>query len=212
MAYEFNGTSDYIEATAAVVTAVPLTMACWVNPDNTTANHSSLAVSASTGLERWLLQLAGGISGDPIRAFAQGGGSLAAAESASAFTANTWQHAAARFSANNNRRAYRNGVGGTANTTSITPTGVNRTNIGCNFGSGSRGGFHDGEIAEVGIWNVALDDAEIAALANGFRCSLIRPSNLVFYAPIIREVDDYARGVSLTTSGAVVSVNPRRIA
>lgn len=212
MAYEFDGIDDYIEATSAVVTAVPLTMACWVNPDNTTANHAPLAVSADTGLERWILQLAGGISGDPVRAFAQGGGSLASASSASGFTANTWQHAAARFSANNNRRAYLNGVGGTANTTSITPTGVNRTNIGCNFGSGARAGFHDGEIAEVGIWNVALEDDEIAALYKGFRCSLIRPKNLVFYAPIIRQVDDYARGVSLTTSGAVVSVNPRRIA
>jgi hypothetical protein len=186
-------------------------MACWVNPDNTTANHSSLAVSASTGLERWILQLAGGISGDPIRAFTQSGGTSATGESASGFTANTWQHAAARFSANNNRRAYRNGVGGTANTTSITPTGVNRTNIGCNYGSGSRAGFHDGEIAEVGIWNVALDDAEIAALASGVRCSLVRPQSLVFYAPIVREAIDL-KGESLSVSGATVSVHPKRFA
>jgi hypothetical protein len=54
---------------------------------------------------------------------------------------------------------------------------------------------------------VGVTRKRTAALAKGFRCSLIRPSNLVFYAPIIREVDDYARGVSLTTSGAVVSVN-----
>lgn len=210
MAYEFNGTSDYIEATSAVVTAVPLTMACWVNPDNTTANHTPLAVSADTGLERWILQLAGGISGDPIRAFTQGGGSTSSASSASGFTANTWQHAAARFSANNNRRAYLNGVGGTVGTTSITPTGVNRTNIGCNWGSGARAGFHDGEIAEVGIWNVALDDAEIAALATGVRCSLVRPQSLVFYVPIVREAIDH-KGVSLSVSGATVSVHPRRI-
>lgn len=210
MAYEFNGTSDYIEATSAVVTAVPLTMACWVNPDNTSANHTPIAVSADTGLERWMLQLAGGLAGDPIRAFTQGGGSNDTAN-ASAFTANTWQHAAARFSANNNRRAYRNGVGGTANTASITPTGVNRTNIGCSWASAARAGFHDGEIAEVGIWNVALDDAEIAALATGVRCSLVRPQSLVFYAPLIRDVIDLSKGVSLTTTGATVSVHPRRI-
>lgn len=212
MAYDFDGIDDYIEATSAVVTVVPVTMACWVNPDNVTTNFTPLALSADTGTERLMLQLAGALSGDPVRAVTQGGGVAAVVATAAAFTANTWQHVAARFSANNNRRAYRNGIGGTANTASLTPTGLNRTNIGCNYGAGVRTGFHDGEVAEVGIWDVALDNDEIAALADGFRCSLIRPNNLVFYAPIIRQVDDYARSVSLTTSGAVVSVNPRRIA
>lgn len=212
MAYEFNGTSDYIEATSAVVTAVPLTMACWVNPDNTNTNFNVLAVAADTGTERWMLQMAGALGGDFVRAVTQGSGSTTVGQTATAFTANSWQHIAARFNANNNRRAYINGVGGTAGTTSVTPAGPNTTNIGYSYSSSTRGGFHDGEIAEVGIWNVGLDDAEIAALAKGYRCSLIRPQNLVFYAPIVRQVDDYARGLSLTTSGAVVSPHPRRIA
>jgi hypothetical protein len=212
MAYDFDGIDDHIEATSAVVTGVPLTLACWFNPDNITTNFIAMSISANTGTERHILQLAGAVAGDPVRAQSSGGGTTVQGSSATGYSASTWQHAAARFSANNNRRAYLNGVSGTVNTGSVTPTGLNRTNIGCSYAAGVTATFMAGLVAEVGIWNVALDDAEIVALYKGFRCSLIRPKNLVFYAPIIREVDDYARGVSLTTYGAVVAAHPRRIA
>lgn len=211
MAYDFDGTDDYIEATSAAVTAVPLTMACWFNPDNVTANIAPLTVSADTGTEIHRIQLAGAVAGDPVRAQSSSGGTTVQGASATGYSASTWQHAAARFSANNNRRAYLNGVGGTANTSSVTPTGLNRTNIGCSWAGGVRSTFMAGLVAECGIWNVALDDAEIEALAEGIRPSLVRPQNLVFYAPLVREVIDY-RGLSLTTSGAVVDIHPRRIA
>lgn len=210
MAWDFDGTDDYIEATSAVVTGVPLTLACWFNPDNVTANLAPLTVSANTGTELHRIQLAGALAGDSVRAQSAGGGTTVQGLSATGYSASTWQHAAARFSANNNRRAYLNGVGGTANTSSVTPTGLNRTNIGCSWAAGVRATFMAGLVAECGIWDVALDDAEIEALAKGVRCSLVRPQNLVFYAPIVREAIDH-KGVSLSVSGATVSVHPRRI-
>jgi hypothetical protein len=41
-----------------------------------------------------------------------------------------------------------------------------------------------GRIAEVAIWNAALTDAEVAALASGVRAWMLRPANLKVYAPL----------------------------
>ena len=211
MSYDFDGTDDYIEAESAVVTGAPLTMACWFNPDNIATNFIAMAISANTGTERHILQLAGGVAGDPVRAQTTAGGTTAQSATTAAFSASTWQHAAARFNAANNRRAYLNGVGAVANTLSLTPAGLNRTNIGCGWASNARAAYMNGLIAEAAIWNVGLNDDEIAALADGFRPSLIRPDALVLYAPLVREAADYRGGVSLTVSGALVADHTRRI-
>lgn len=43
----------------------------------------------------------------------------------------------------------------------------------------------DGAIAEVGIWNVALSDSDVALLAKGVSPLMVHPESLVFYAPLI---------------------------
>jgi hypothetical protein len=214
MAYAFDGTDDYIEAASAVLTAAPLTMACWFRPVNTTTNFSLMSLSVDTGAtDRFVLQAAGAVTGDPVRLqITQGGTTSNAATSSSGFTANTWYHAAGVFTSSTSRKAYISGVGGTADTTNLTPSGVNRTGIGYHITSGSRTVFTNGRIAEAAIWDVALDDAEIAALAKGFRPSLIRPASLRLYVPLVREVADYSRGVALTTSGPLVADHTRRVA
>lgn len=212
MAYDFDGIDDYMEVASSVVTAVPLTIACWFKADNVTTNYNLINVSTSTGTDRWTLQLAGAVAGDPVRAQTSAGGSTAQSATGTGYTAGTWYHGAARFSANNNRRGYIDGVGGTANTTSLTPSGTDTTNVGCLYTSSTRSSFMDGQVAECGIWSVALTDDEIASLARGYRCSLVRPSSLVFYAPLVREIRDLMRGASITSSAPVVAVHPRRIA
>jgi hypothetical protein len=72
------------------------------------------------------------------------------------------------------------------------------------------GGFFTGDIAEVGIWNVALTAAEIAPLAKGMTCDKIRPQNLVFYAPLVRDLIDQKGGLTITNNnGATVATHPR---
>jgi len=213
MAYDFDGTDDYIEATSAVLTAAPLTLACWFNSDSTTVNQALLSLSSANGQNRFILQAAGGaVSGDPVRAITTAANTSSNADSLTSYTANTWHHAAATFESTTHRRAFIDGVGGTAETTLRSPTTINSTRIGHTIVSSARGQFTNGRIAEACIWNVALDDAEIASLADGYRPSLIRPSAIVFYVPLIREVADYERALSLTTSGALVAVHTRRIA
>jgi|SRR5215831_10134457 len=50
--------------------------------------------------------------------------------------------------------------------------------------SAANAGPFDGRIAEAAVWNVALSNAEIAALAAGVSPAYFRRSNLVFYVPI----------------------------
>lgn len=212
MAYDFDGTDDYIEATSAVLTAAPLTLACWFNSDSATVSQALLSLSSANGQNRFILQAAGAATGDPVRAITTAANAGSNADSPTGYTANTWHHAAATFQSSSHRRAFIDGVGGTAETTTRLPDQINSTRIGHTIVASARGQFTNGRIAEACIWNVALDDAEIASLADGYRPSLIRPSAIVFYAPLIREVADYERALSLTTSGALVAVHTRRIA
>lgn len=65
-------------------------------------------------------------------------------------------------------------------------------------------------MAEVGIWNVALTQPEIASLAKGITCDKIRPQNLVFYAPLVRDLIDAKGGRAITNNnGATVAPHPR---
>lgn len=212
MAYDFDGTDDYMQALSAPVTAAPLTMACWFNVDNITARHTLICLTDGIGSDQFILEADGTVAGDPIRARTFAGGSFSNAVSATGFSATTWHHCAARFISATNRRAYIDGVGGTANTVSRTPTGIDETVLGAAYASSALGLYTNGRIAEAAIWNTDLTDDEIAALAKGFRPSLIRPASLRLYVPLVREVADYSRAVSLTTSGPVVAVHPRRIA
>jgi hypothetical protein len=47
----------------------------------------------------------------------------------------------------------------------------------------------DGQLADLGIWPVALTAAEVGALAAGFSPLLIRPQSHVLYSPLIRDED-----------------------
>ena len=67
-----------------------------------------------------------------------------------------------------------------------------------------------GQMAEVGIWNVALTDAEIASLADGMTCDKVRPQSLVFYAPLVRELIDARGGLTITNNNtATVAAHTR---
>jgi hypothetical protein len=69
-----------------------------------------------------------------------------------------------------------------------------------------------GDIAEFAAWSSALTADEAASLSRGFSPRLIRPTALVSYMPLIREVQDL-RGVNgaPTLSGTTVAAHPRVI-
>jgi hypothetical protein len=209
MAYDFNGTSQVLEITSAVVTATPLTMACWFNPDNATNNMALVSINnkASVGT-RFALFAMGGIAGDPVRADTNGSDN---AETTSGFSVSTWQHAAGVWTSATSRTAYLNAANAATNTGNTTPSGLNVTTIGGRYSSNVIGAFLDARIAEVGIWNVALTAAEIASLAKGMTCDKVRPQSLVFYAPLVRELQDVRGGLTITNNNTATVANHPRV-
>lgn len=67
-------------------------------------------------------------------------------------------------------------------------------------------GFN-GDISEVAIYNVALTDAEVISLANGFKPTRVRPQNLRFYLPLIRNLQDIRNALTLTNNNSSTPAN-----
>jgi hypothetical protein len=199
----------YISAASAVLSGVPITMACRFNSDDLTAEQVLVNIGRSDNDAHYFVLMArGGVGGDPVGCLTEDGIAFAAAATSSGYSANTWHHAAAVFDAVDSRAVFIDGGGKGTNATSVTPASLDQTAIGVQLGIGVSGGT-SGRVAEVGIWDVALTDAEVAVLAAGYSPLLVRPQNLVFYAPLVREILDVVGGVSLTNTGSTVGDHPR---
>jgi hypothetical protein len=206
MAYDFVAAStQYLSTTTTPVTGTPLTLACWFYKDlslNTrlvdlvdTTNGSSFQIRANIG-----------------SAVSARVGALAADQSAvGTQVLDQWRHAAGVFTSSTSRTAYVDGTAGTANTANVTPSDADFIMIGAGNSTTSPLTPHDGRIADVGIWNVALTAAEISALAKGAACNLVRPQSLVFYAPLIRNLQDVRDGRTITNTNAATVANHPRI-
>ena len=136
-------------------------------------------------------------------------GTTASTTTTTTAAANTWNHAAGVYTSATSRTAYLNGGGSTTNTTNIAISNFAQIGIGARDAL-AWGGFYNGDIAEVGIWNAALTADEIASLARGMTCDKVRPQSLVFYAPLVRDLNDQKGGLTITNNnGATVANHPR---
>jgi hypothetical protein len=204
MAYDFNGTNQFLEVGSAVVNR-PCTMAAWAYLDNVTGARDIVSVSSKTASE--VLRL--NVIGTQFRIADQG--NVNAVANGGTMFANVWNHYAGVFVSGSSRTPYTNGVAGAENTTTVAAITPTFTNIGAFYGGTATAiQFMDGLIAEVGIWDVALTAAEISSLAKGMTCDKVRPQSLVFYAPLVRDLIDAKGGRTITNNnGATVANHPR---
>jgi hypothetical protein len=204
MAYDLDGTSSYLSLASAPVNTLPLTMAAWFNPDSVSVDGTIMCLANSAGNERLSMKAAGAVAGVPVAAEARSAANAAnSANTSTSYTASTWQHAVAVYASTTSRTSYLNGGGGVESTTSIAfANGVNRLAIGARLAAGTPGTYLDGRIGEAGLWNVALDLDEIAALAKGLSPLLIRPNSLMFYAPLVRGLTNVRSATLLTSNGS----------
>jgi hypothetical protein len=214
MAYEFTAaSSQYLSVATAPATVAPLTMACWFRAATITGAHALICLNSTTATDRHVLLLRGDLAGDPVSFFSAAGASNAAANSTTSFSANTWYHACGVLSSSASRSVYLNAGGVATQTTNLATGGLSQTSIGAQrfltFPLGAS--FMGGQIAEVGIWNAALTAAEIASLAKGMACDKVRPQNLVFYAPLIRDLIDAKGGLAITNNNGATVANHTRV-
>jgi hypothetical protein len=212
MAFLFaSASSQYLIGGSAPVTAEPLTISCWYRPTSTPGVNVVVSINGATGNDRFMLVVR---SSDMQAIRIDTAGSATTAVSAvSTNNAGEWVHLLGVFgSSGENIAAYRNGAVGTPVTNPGTSITVNRILIGARLSGGAAGAFANGDIAEVGVWNVALSAAEIAALSKGVTPARVRASNLAYELRLIRTIQDLRRGLVMTnTNGATVSPHPRII-
>lgn len=224
-AQDFNGSTEWGESSTVEVSAAPMTICAWGNADNATGNHNAVGVSKEGGstTEYFILNWSGAVAGDPIRAVVAGEliGSpsiFGIAATTTGYSAGTWHHGCTVFASSTSRSAYIDGGSKGSNTDDRTPSGVNRTSIGTAWSGGSggaptRGAAFSGHVAEVGIWNVALTDDEVATLAKGYAPPCVRRNALVAYYPMVRDATSLkdlfsATANHLTLTGGTVSDHP----
>ena len=213
MAYDFNGTNQSMQTASTPVNTPPFTLACWFNVDALTSANGAvlMGIFHPAGFSRYGVSL--GQAPSPLYAFqADAANNVALAITSINASTATWSHGAAVFTSNTERSVFLNGGNNATNTTNNAPTNANitRVGIGAQFFNNITASPVDGKLAEVGIWNAALTAAEIASLAKGMTCDKVRPQNLVFYAPLVRDLQDVRGGLTITNNNAAtVATHPR---
>lgn len=213
MARSFNGSTHKLtRADTCGISGYPVTFACWFNPANVTAGHGLINFGNSTDNGKYIgLWADGEAAGDPINAVIVNPGALRSGNT-SAFSASTWQHAAGVFTSTS-LQSWLNGTAGTATAHSTAWPSTNRTGVGA-LERATPGKFLNGSCAEAAIWNVALTDDEIKALAAGLSPLQVRPQSLVAYWPLFARAtneEDWVGGNTLTVTGATAADHPRII-
>jgi len=204
-----DAASQYLEYGGAVVTDYPFSVAIWFYSDST-AKQTLFWVGDKDAPDNYFeMQLSGETSGT-VAATARGNDIEQHANTSSTYSTNTWHHTAAVFTDATDRAAFLDGGNKGTDNVDTTPSGLDRSTIGRSADS-TPSDYMSGRIAEVGVWNVALTDAEVAILARGYSPLFVRPQNLVAYWPLIRDEDqDRVGGYDMTAYNTpTIAAHPR---
>lgn len=220
MSRSFNGSSDKLSYAGAAITATPLTMAAWIKRGTAGTSAGTVMFLGNSGsvgnVNHWRVNRAFTDDGNASVTAStcgptSGASNATCTRSITDWPEDTWGHVAGVFGSDTSRYGYAQGVASTETTASKTPSGANITTLGKQDNITGASWF-SGEMAEAAIWNVALDAAEIAALAAGVCPLLVRPTSLVSYWPIIGQYSpeiDMKGGYGLTVTGTSTANHPR---
>lgn len=209
MAFRFDGSSQYGRTGSTPVSGVPITIAGWFNSDNETTSQAVIYLTNSSDNAQYIGLLAvGSHAENQVRALMRStlGFPFLSANTTSGYTSGTWHHAACRFPDNDTAEVWLDGGNyGISTAATETPSGLNRLTIGHSENAlGFSSQYFDGKLAEIGIWNTDLTDAEINSLSKGFSPLFVRPQNLVFYVPLVNTSisDDLVGNLDISWSGS----------
>lgn len=209
-----QGSSQYLANANAVVSSLPISMSGWFYSGDVTTIQRVLSIDDDGNPGNQISIYIDGINQDSLRAQAWNGSDQANAATLTPYSANTWTHIAGTFTeagGDVTATIWKDGGDkiGSGGITMSVPSGLTDTHIGAvrpSFNSQ----YFNGRLAEPGIWNAALTDAEVAILATGISPIAVRPQSLVAYWPltgrggiVLDHVGDYdmsiVNGVSIAT-------------
>jgi hypothetical protein len=214
MGRNFDGVDDYYKDSWALLSGPPFTVAGWINTHDPGPVDDGVFWYQGDGTWawRWKLQIEGSTPGSrgALRFVSEGPGmNRGIAETAPEIVANKWQHVAGVEYASNSRKAFLDYVYQATNTTNTNPQGSphNMTSFAAQAGTPLQD-FYIGCLAHWAMWDVALTDREIAALAAGFSPLSIRRDSMLAYWPMngTDPESDYLLGYPLTRYNAPLSI------
>lgn len=214
MAYVFVAAStQYLNTSTSPVSALPFTLFAHFYPTRNTVRENIFSPNVNSGTDNTLsmLEYDATVVGKPVRAtYRVALSAVETADSTTAPTQNAWNAAMAVFTSSSSRSIYLNGGNSATNSNTATGTPIyDRVSIAALLRA-TAALYFDGRVAETAIWSVALNTSEMASLAKGFKPSRIRPQSLVFYAPLVRNLQDIKAGRAITNNNtATVGNHPR---
>jgi hypothetical protein len=218
MAYDFvRSSSQYLQGASLSSSIVaPFTLSALAYSVDTSNTQYIFIVRDNklTLVDAHALVLRGAVAGDPLDATSRtddGNPPTGQALSTTSYPSSTWFAAAGVFSATNSRTVYLDGGSSATNTQNVPITDIVIPQISGIPAGGSQLAFLDGRAAEVALWSAALTADEVASLAKGFKPTRIRPQSLVFYAPLIRDLQDVRGGLAITNNNSATVANHPRV-
>jgi len=203
VAIDFDGSTGLLRVASTPLTAVPLSMAAFFKSD-ATSDMTLFGLFSASNSE--YIELGLGVDGK-VQAHARStAAGLNYPVTSTSYGTSGYQHACGVWSAINARAVYLDGGGKGTDSASVTPTGIDRMALGATDRP-LTANFFNGRLYNVAIWSVALDDAEVVALAKGYSPLRVRRTALVFFRPCIRISEaEYIGGRTFTTVGTVADI------
>ena len=213
MSRSFDGNSYLIYDSTPPITDSPVTFAAFIYLSNVSGLKTISGVGSRVGdVAEYLFR----VDNTSLQMYSLDAGASSVATSSATLSATTWYHACGVVASDTDRRCFVDGGNKGTASTSVNPNPglFAALKIGSRCDDTWFAQKFNGNIAEYAIWNVALTDGEIASLSRGIQPIRIRPQNIVFYLPFVRNNDkDWIGGLSLTEAGAGMGVaaHPRII-
>ena len=187
MSILFYNADDYADTSGTPpVIGYPCTIVAWAKPAALGSQDRILHLGRndSTNVDSFVLRKT---SGDLLQATVVAATEPEAsnATTVNGMTADTWHHCAGIFASSTSRTVYLDGDAANkgTNTGSRTPTAnFTKYRVGLSMESGDD---WNGRIAHVAVWDIALSEANIQALAAGANPLTIENANLVWYCPTL---------------------------
>lgn len=189
----------YINQLLVPVQNSAFSMSAWIYPTNITIPMAIVCFGSFIDNQFAVLGVRGDVAGDPVGFDLWDTIGSAAAHSIGV-SINTWHHACAVKVNANLQYSYIDGGTRGSDGTSVNPN-PDVSAIGKLYRL-TEGWPFQGRIADVGIWDVALNDAEVLLLSQGYSPLFVQPNNLVYYLRMVTDNNvDYIGGVTMNEFG-----------
>jgi len=200
-----DANTEWIKDDATGLTSYPVSVSCHFNLDTQAVNHGLFLLTDSASGNDWLSLLyadTGGI----LRAYAKSGGTTSNAMTSTGWSTDTWHVGSASWASTTSRAVYLDGGSKGGSATSRTPSSIDRLAVGA-LADASVDDFVSGRVAEMGVWNAELTDADHAMLGKFYSPLFVRSQNLVHLWRFINgNLVDIISGVTLVAGGNLPDV------